>query len=125
MKKKFMSMFFQIVWAALLVLSLLYPRSGAPVLVGASVQVACILAWLMAAFAAIGWAAGEVPRNQVRASLMKFRMQPVKPVRTWAVRLLIVACLAISGWAITLVFYLLTLVLYQIARAQFHKPVTA
>ncbi|WP_213715012.1 DNZ54_00345 family protein [Cedecea lapagei] len=125
MKKKFMRVFFPMVWAAILVISLLYPRSGAPVLVGASVQVMCILAWLMAAFAVIGWAAGEGPRNQVRAALMKFRMQPVKPVRTWTVRLLIVACLAISGWAITLVFYLLTLVLYQIARAQLHKPVTA
>lgn len=39
MKKKVMSVFFQLAWAALLVISLLYPRSGAPVLVGASVWV--------------------------------------------------------------------------------------
>ena len=31
MKKKVMSVFFQLAWAALLVISLLYPRSGAPV----------------------------------------------------------------------------------------------
>lgn len=39
MKKKVMSVFFQLAWAALLVISLLYPRSVAPVLVGASVWV--------------------------------------------------------------------------------------
>lgn len=44
MKKKVMSVFFQLAWAALLVISLLYPRSGAPVLVGASVRVSCFLA---------------------------------------------------------------------------------
>nr|WP_302422281.1 DNZ54_00345 family protein [uncultured Citrobacter sp.] len=49
MKKKVMSVFFQLAWAALLVISLLYPRSGAPVLVGASVWVSCFLAWLLAA----------------------------------------------------------------------------
>ncbi|MBJ3192068.1 peptidase, partial [Salmonella enterica subsp. enterica serovar Agona] len=49
----------------------------------------------------------------------------VKPVRTWAIRLLIVLCLAFSGWVITLVFYLLTLVLYQIARSQLHEPMAA
>ena len=44
MKKKVMSVFFQLAWTALLVISLLYPRSGAPVLVGASVWVSCFLA---------------------------------------------------------------------------------
>ncbi|MBJ4525232.1 peptidase, partial [Salmonella enterica subsp. enterica serovar Typhimurium] len=53
MKKKVMSVFFQLAWAALLVISLLYPRSGAPVLVGASVWVSCFLAWLLAALCAV------------------------------------------------------------------------
>lgn len=125
MKKKVMSVFFQQAWVALLVISLIYPRSGAPVLVGASVWVSCILAWLLAALCAVGWFAGDRARNEVRAALMKFRAHPVKPVRTWAIRLLIVLCLAFSGSVITLVFYLLTLVLYQIVRAQLHEPMAA
>lgn len=40
-------------------------------------------------------------------------------------RLLIVLCLAFSGWVITLVFYLLTVALYQIARMQTYEPVVA
>lgn len=55
MKKKVMSVFFQLAWAALLVISLLYPRSGAPVLVGASVWVSCFLAQAFAALCAVGW----------------------------------------------------------------------
>ncbi|EIV5058319.1 peptidase [Salmonella enterica] len=102
-----------------------YPRSGAPVLVGASVWVSCFLAWLLAALCAVGWFAGDRARDEVRAALLKFRAHHVKPVRTWVIRLLIVLCLAFSGWVITLVFYLLTLVLYQIARAQLHEPMAA
>lgn len=125
MKQKIMSILFQLAWAALLVISLLYPRSGAPFLVGASVQVSCLLAWMLAALCAVGWFAGDRARDEVRAALLKFREYPVKPVRTWAIRLLIVLCLTFSGWVITLVFYLLTLVLYQIARAQLHEPMAA
>ena len=40
-------------------------------------------------------------------------------------RLVIVLALACSGWVITLVFYLLTLVMYQIARVQLAEPVVA
>ena len=125
MKKKVMSVFFQLAWVALLVISLLYPRSGAPGLVGASVWVSCFLAWLLAALCTVGWFAGDRARDEVRVALLKFRAYPVKPVRTWVIRLLIVLCLAFSGWMITLVFYLLTLVLYQIARAQLHEPMAA
>lgn len=78
MKKKVMSVFFQLAWAALLVISLLYPRSGAPVLVGASVWVSCFLAWLLAALCAVGWFAGDRAREEVRAALIKFRAHPRK-----------------------------------------------
>ncbi|MBJ6559943.1 DNZ54_00345 family protein [Enterobacter hormaechei] len=125
MKKKVISVFFQLAWAALLVISLFYPRSGAPVLVGASVWVSCILAWLLAALCAVGWFAGDRARDEVRVASLKFREHPVKPMRTWAIRLLIVLCLAFSGWVITLVFYLLTLVLYQIARVHLHEATAA
>ena len=125
MKKKVISVFFQLAWAALLVISLFYPRSGAPVLVGASVWVSCILAWLLAALCAVGWFAGDRARDEVRAASLKFREHPVKPMRTWAIRLLIVLCLAFSGWVITLVCYLLTPVLYQIARVHLHEATAA
>ncbi|EAO5662839.1 peptidase [Salmonella enterica] len=125
MKKKITSVFFQLLWVVLLVAGLLYPRSGAPVLVTALIWVSCSLAWLLAALCTVGWFAGERAREEVRAALLKFKSHPLKPVRTWATRLLIVACLALSGWVVTLVFYLLTLVLYQIARAQSHDPAAA
>lgn len=76
MKKKVISVFFQLAWAALLVISLFYPRSGAPVLVGASVWVSCILAWLLAALCAVGWFAGDRARDEVRAASLKFRSTP-------------------------------------------------
>ncbi|EGB6219175.1 TPA: peptidase [Citrobacter freundii] len=125
MRKKIMNVLFQLLWVVLLVAGLLYPRSGAPVLVAALIWVSCSLGWLLAALGAAGWFAGERARAEVRAALLKFKSHPLKPVRTWATRLLIVACLALSGWVVTLVFYLLTLVLYQIARAQSHDPVAA
>lgn len=125
MKKKIMSMFFKLVWVVLLVAGLLYPRSGVPVLVGAAVWVSCFLAWLLAALCIVGWFTGERVRDEVRAALLKFKSHPAKPVRTWAMRLLIVLCLAFSGWMITLVFYLLTVALYQIARVQTYESVVA
>ncbi|NBJ29603.1 peptidase [Citrobacter sp. DNRA3] len=125
MKKKIMNALFQLLWVVLLVAGLLYPRSGAPVLVAALIWVSCFLAWLLAVFCAVGWFAGERARAEVRAALHKFKSHPLKPVRTWTTRLLIVACLALSGWVVTLVFYLLTLVLYQITRAQSHDPAAA
>lgn len=125
MKKKIMNALFQLLWVVLLVAGLLYPRSGVPVLVAALIWVSCSLAWLLAALCAAGWFAGGRARAEVWVALLKFKSHPLKPVRAWVTRLLIVACLALSGWVVTLVFYLLTLVLYQIARAQSHNPVAA
>lgn len=125
MKKKILNALFHLLWVVLLVAGLLYPRSGAPVLVAALIWVSCSLAWLLAVLFAVGWFAGERARAEVRAALLKFKSHQLKPVRTWATRLLIVACLALSGCGVTLVFYLLTLVLYQIARAQSYDPVAA
>ncbi len=51
----------------------------------------------LAALCAVGWFAGDRARDEVRAALIKFRAHPVKPVRTWAIRLLIVLCLAFFG----------------------------
>ncbi|UQQ18225.1 DNZ54_00345 family protein [Salmonella sp. WGH-01] len=66
--------------------------------------VSCFLARLLAALCAVGWFAGDRARDEVRAALIKFRAHPVKPVRTWAIRLLIVLCPAFSGWVITRCF---------------------
>ncbi|MCV8656612.1 DNZ54_00345 family protein, partial [Escherichia coli] len=44
---------------------------------------------------------------------------------TWVMRLLIVVSLAWTGWAITLVFYLLTVIAFWITRNQMAQQVSA
>ena len=125
MKNKVMNVIFQLAWVALLVITLCFPRSAAPVVLAALVWVACFLCWLIALVCAVGWFAGGRAREEVLAAMALFNKKPRKPVRSWGARLLIVLGLACSGWVITLVFYLLTLVMYQIARVQLAEPVVA
>ena len=125
MKNKVMNVIFQLAWAALLVITLCFPRSAAPVVLAALVWVACFLSWLVAVICAVGWFVGGRARKEVLAALALFKKKPRKPVRSWGTRLLIVLGLACSGWVITLVFYLITLVMYQIARVQLAEPVVA
>ena len=125
MKSKVMNVILQLAWLALLVITLCFPRSAAPVVLAALVWVACFLSWLVAVACAVGWFAGGRAREEVLAALELFKKMPRKPVRSWDTRLLIVLGLACSGWVITLVLYLLTLVMYQIARVQLAEPVVA
>lgn len=125
MKSRVMNVIFQLAWLALLVITLFFPRSAAPVVLAALVWVVCFLCWLIALVCAVGWFAGGRARDEVLEGLKIFKKLPRKPVRSWGMRLVIVLALACSGWVITLVFYLLTLVMYQIARVQLAEPVVA
>ncbi|MBU5667824.1 DNZ54_00345 family protein [Enterobacteriaceae bacterium S32_ASV_15] len=125
MKKKIMNVFFQIAWVALLMAALFYPRSSAPVLVAAAVWVMSLLTWVLALCGVLGAIAGGAAKQSLNESLSKFFTAPDKPLLSWLMKILIVVCLAWSGWIITLVFYLLTLLVYRVARSQLAETAAA
>ena len=125
MKKKIMNVFFQISWVVLLMAALLYPRSSAPVLVAAAVWVMSLLTWALTLCGVLGAIAGGTAKQSLNESLRKFFTAPDKPLLSWLMKILIVVCLAWSGWVITLVFYLLTLLVYRVARSQLSETASA
>lgn len=125
MKKKIMNVFFQISWVVLLMAALLYPRSSAPVLVAAAVWVMSLLTWALTLCGVLGAIAGGTAKQSLNESLRKFFTAPDKPLLSWLMKILIVVCLAWSGWVITLVFYLLTLLVYRVARSQLSETAAA
>lgn len=125
MKKKIMNVFFQIAWVVLLMASLFYPRSSAPVLVAAAVWVMSLLTWSLTLCGVLGAIAGGTAKQSLNESLRKFFTAPDKPLLSWLMKILIVVCLAWSGWVITLVFYLLTLLVYRVARSQLSETAAA
>ncbi|MDI7660233.1 DNZ54_00345 family protein [Cronobacter universalis] len=125
MKKKIMNVFFQIAWVALLMAALFYPRSSAPVLVAAAVWVMSLLTWALTLCGVLGAIAGGAAKQSLNESLRKFFTAPDKPLLSWLMKILIVVCLAWSGWVITLVIYLLTLLVYRVARSQLSEKAAA
>ena len=125
MKKKIMNVFFQIAWVALLMAALFYPRSSAPVLVAAAVWVMSLLTWALTLCGVLGAIAGGTAKQSLNESLRKFFTAPDNPLLSWLLKILIVVCLAWSGWVITLVFYLLTLLVYRVARSQLSETAAA
>ncbi len=61
----------------------------------------------------------------LRASLLKTITRKENVFISWVMRLLIVVSLAWTGWAITLVFYLLTVIAFWITRNQMAQQVAA
>ncbi|VEA30320.1 putative membrane protein [Salmonella enterica subsp. enterica] len=126
MKKKVMSVFFQLAWAALLVISLLYPRSGAPILVGASVWVSMLPRLAACCAVRCRVVRRRSAREEVRAALIKFRAHPRKTRAYMGYQAAYCSVPGVFGMGDHPgVLYLLTLVLYQIARAQLHEPMAA
>lgn len=125
MKKKIMNVLFQIAWVALLMAALFYPRSNAPALVAAAVWVMSLLIWALALCGVLGAIAGGAAKQSLKESLSKFFTVPDKPLLSWLMKILIVVCLAWSGWVITLVFYLLTLLVYRVALSQLSETAAA
>lgn len=123
MKNKILSGLLQAVWVALLVAGLFYPRSAAPVLTAALTWVMCSVMWFLALLGVLSWCAGGTARSQMKASLQKFFSPPEKAWIGWVVKVLIVASLTFSGWLITMVFYLLTIVMCRVMRISLAEPV--
>lgn len=118
MKKKLFTVLFQIAWAVLLVAALFYPLSSAPVLVVSFIWVMSLLTWALTACGVLGVIADGAAKQAIMEQLKKFFTAPDKPVLSWMMKVLIIISLACSGWVITLVFYLLTLLVYRVARSQ-------
>ncbi|MCV5215361.1 DNZ54_00345 family protein, partial [Escherichia coli] len=63
--------------------------------------------------------------QELRASLLKTITRKENVFISWVMRLLIVVSLAWTGWAITMVFYLLTVIAFWITRNQMAQQVAA
>ncbi|MEL5801631.1 hypothetical protein J4X32_02700 [Escherichia coli] len=122
MKKKVISGLFLMLWMALLIAAMAYPQGIFPVLAASGVWVACLLTWAVTLAALIKngplW-------QELRASLLKTITRKENVFISWMMRLLIVVSLAWTGWAITLVFYLLTVIAFWITRNQMAQQVAA
>lgn len=125
MKKKLISGLFLMLWMALLIAAMVYPQGIFPVLAASGVWVACLLTWAVIPVALAALIQNGPLWQELRASLLKTITRKENVFISWVMRLLIVVSLAWTGWAITLVFYLLTVIAFWITRNQMAQQVAA
>ncbi|ELW1514195.1 hypothetical protein QMR51_001295 [Salmonella enterica] len=125
MKKKLISGLFLMLWMALLIAAMVYPQGIFPVLAVSGVWVACLLTWAVIPVALAALIQNGPLWQELRASLLKTITRKENVFISWVMRLLIVVSLAWTGWAITLVFYLLTVIAFWITRNQMAQQVAA
>ncbi len=125
MKKKLISGLFLMLWMALLIAAMVYPQGIFPVLAASGVWVACLLTWAVIPVALAALIQNGPLWQELRASLLKTITRKENVFICWVMRLLIVVSLAWTGWAITLVFYLLTVIAFWITRNQMAQQVAA
>ncbi|EFE7958402.1 hypothetical protein BF280_004054 [Escherichia coli] len=125
MKKKLISGLFLMLWMALLITAMVYPQGIFPVLAASGVWVACLLTWAVIPVALAALIKNGPLWQELRASLLKTITRKENVFTSWVMRLLIVVSLAWTGWAITLVFYLLTVIAFWITRNQMAQQVAA
>lgn len=125
MKKKVISGLFLMLWIALLIAAMVYPQGIFPVLAASGVWVACLLIWAVIPVSLAALIKNGPLWQELRASLLKTITRKENVFISWMMRLLIVVSLAWTGWAITLVFYLLTVIAFWITRNQMAQQVAA
>lgn len=125
MKKKVISGLFLMLWMGLLIEAMVYPQGIFPVLAASGVWVACLLTWAVIPVALAALIKNGPLWQELRASLLKTITRKENVFISWVMRLLIVVSLAWTGWAITLVFYLLTVIAFWITRNQMAQQVAA
>ncbi|MES0226108.1 DNZ54_00345 family protein [Citrobacter braakii] len=125
MKKKLISGLFLMFWVALLIAAMVYPQGIFPVLAASSVWVAGLLTWAIIPVALAALIKNGPLWQELRVSLLKTITRKENVFISWVMRLLIVVSLAWTGWAITLVFYLLTVIVFWITRNQMAQQVAA
>lgn len=120
MKMKVMHITLYLVWAALLIISLLHPHSIAtPIVVGIAV-VYCVLFWWAAVLVLCTWLI-DGRGDDVLVTLMKLRVRSSRNVRFWVLTSHTILCLAHSGWFITMAAYCLTLLIGLFFLEWIHK----
>lgn len=112
-------------WIALLIAAMVYPQGIFPVLAASGVWVACLLTWAVIPVSLAALIKNGPLWQELRASLLKTITRKENVFISWMMRLLIVVSLAWTGWAITLVFYLLTVIAFWITRNQMAQQVAA
>ena len=125
MKKKLISGLFLMLWMALLIAAMVYPQGIFPVLAGSGVWVACLLTWAVIPVALAALIKNGPLWQELRGSLLKTITRKENVFISWVMRLLIVVSFAWTGWAITLVFYLLTVIAFWMIRNQIAQQVAA
>ncbi len=125
MNKKLISGLFLMLWMVLLIAAMVYPQGIFPVLAASGVWVACLLTWAVIPVALAALIKNGPLWQELRASLLKTITRKENVFISWVMRLLIVVSLAWTGWAITLVFYLLTVIAFWITRNQMAQQVAA
>lgn len=125
MKKKLISGLFLMLWMALLIAAMVYPQGIFPVLAASGVWVACLLTWAVIPVALAALIKNGPLWQELRASLLKTITRKENVFISWVMRLLIVVSLAWTEWAITTVFYLLTVIAFWITRNQMAQQVAA
>lgn len=125
MKKKVISGLFLMLWIALLIAAMVYPQGIFPVLAASGVWVACLLTWAVIPVSLAALIKNGPLWQELRASLLKTITRKENVFISWMMRLLIVVSLAWTGWAIILVFYLLTVIAFWITRNQMAQQVAA
>lgn len=125
MKKKVISGLFLMLWIALLIAAMVYPQGIFPVLAASGVWVACLLTWAVIPVSLAALIKNGPLWQELRASLLKTITRKENVFISWMMRLLIVVSLARTGWALTTVFYLLTVIAFWITRNQMAQQVAA
>lgn len=124
MKKKLISGLFLMLWMGLLIAAMVYPQGIFPVLAASGVWVACLLTWAVIPVALAALIKNGPLWQELRASLLKSITRKENVFISWVMRLLIIVSLAWTGWAITTVFYLLTVIAFWMTRNQMAQQVS-
>ncbi|MFJ5161104.1 DNZ54_00345 family protein [Pantoea sp. NPDC088449] len=126
MKTKILNVIIDVVYIGLLIAGLRDPQSWLMNLPVAFTWLLNTFVWLAAFAGALALVAGGEAKTKMRAQLVLFFNRPAKGVLSraygWGMKMLIVISLAYSGWLITLISYVLTVVLYQLCRSMLSKP---
>ena len=110
-------------WMGLLIATMMYPQGIFPVLAASGVWVACLLTWAVIPVALAALIKNGPLWQELRASLLKSITRKENVFISWVMRLLIVVSLARTGWAITTVFYLLTVIAFWITVTRWRNRV--
>jgi hypothetical protein len=126
MKDKKLSQVMGLVFIAVLLAGLFNPGGVAVHVVVAIIWLLNIITGVLAACSALVLFAEGEARQKLKDTLRKFCLSgdvtAADRVCGWVIKLLIVLTLAFSGWVITLVFYLLAVVVFNLLRGELAEP---